>query len=139
VILSHIFVLGYGWFFVDALMLMVLAVIYVLLTRTQSHWGEPKNVETTAALQTHKKRQIRNVLDRVLRGLRLRQRPSCKLARGGGVPLFARVPAWPRLPARPLTADQRFLTCRAKPGAVFLNPCIGETSVTNVALAFFHA
>lgn len=30
VILSHIFVLGYGWFFVDALMLMVLAVIYIL-------------------------------------------------------------------------------------------------------------
>src|SRR5580692_11588541 len=29
VILSHIFVLGYGWFFVDALILMVLAVIYV--------------------------------------------------------------------------------------------------------------
>ena len=33
VILSHIFVLGYGWFFVDAFMVMVLAVIYVLLTR----------------------------------------------------------------------------------------------------------
>jgi chromate transport protein ChrA len=32
-ILSHIFVLGYGWFFVDALMVMVLAVIYLLLTR----------------------------------------------------------------------------------------------------------
>jgi hypothetical protein len=30
VILSHIFVLGYGWFFVDALALMVLAVIYLL-------------------------------------------------------------------------------------------------------------
>src|SRR6266571_6958834 len=39
VILSHIFVLGYGWFFVDALMLMVLAVIYLLLTPRQSHWG----------------------------------------------------------------------------------------------------
>jgi uncharacterized membrane protein YphA (DoxX/SURF4 family) len=37
VILSHIFVLGYGWFFVDALMVMVLAVIYRLLTRRQSH------------------------------------------------------------------------------------------------------
>ena len=36
VILSHIFVLGYGWFFVDALMVMVLAVIYLLLTRKQS-------------------------------------------------------------------------------------------------------
>jgi len=40
VILSHIFVLGYGWFFVDALMVMVLAVIYVLLTRRPSHRGE---------------------------------------------------------------------------------------------------
>jgi hypothetical protein len=34
IILSHIFVLGYGWFFVDALMLMLLAVIYLLLTRS---------------------------------------------------------------------------------------------------------
>src|ERR1700732_2540772 len=34
VILSHIFVLGYGWFFVDALVLMLLAVIYLLLTRS---------------------------------------------------------------------------------------------------------
>jgi hypothetical protein len=33
VILSHIFVLGYGWFFVDALTVMALAVIYLLLTR----------------------------------------------------------------------------------------------------------
>jgi hypothetical protein len=33
VILSHIFVLGYGWFFVDALMLILLAAIYLLLTR----------------------------------------------------------------------------------------------------------
>ena len=54
VILSHIFVLGYGWFFVDAVMVMVLAVIYLLLTRRHSHWGEPKSVETTAALQTQK-------------------------------------------------------------------------------------
>jgi hypothetical protein len=37
VILSHIFLLGFGWFFVDAVMLMVLAVIYLLLTRRQSH------------------------------------------------------------------------------------------------------
>jgi len=36
VILSHIFVLGYGWFFVDALMVMLLAVIYLLLTRSFS-------------------------------------------------------------------------------------------------------
>ena len=33
VILSHIFVLGYGWFFVDALMLILLAAIYLWLTR----------------------------------------------------------------------------------------------------------
>ena len=33
VILSHIFVLGYGLFFVDALAVMLLAVIYLLLTR----------------------------------------------------------------------------------------------------------
>jgi len=49
VILSHIFVLGYGWFFVDALMLMVLAVIYLLLTRGQAYRGEPEGVGTTAA------------------------------------------------------------------------------------------
>ena len=55
VVLSHIFVLGYGWFFADALMVMLLAVIYVLLTRRHSHWGEPESVRTTAALQTHKK------------------------------------------------------------------------------------
>ena len=48
VILSHIFVLGYGWFFADALMVMVLAIIYLLLTRRQSHWGEPESVGTTA-------------------------------------------------------------------------------------------
>ena len=54
VILSHVFVLGYGWFFVDALMVMLLAVIYLLLTRRQSHWGEPESVGTVAALETHK-------------------------------------------------------------------------------------
>ena len=54
VILSHIFVLGYGWFFVDALMLMVLGVIYLLLTDSQSHSGEVEGVVTTAALQTQK-------------------------------------------------------------------------------------
>ena len=53
VILSHIFVLGYGWFFVDALMVMVLAVIYLLLTRRQSDWGEPESAGA-AALQAHK-------------------------------------------------------------------------------------
>jgi hypothetical protein len=54
VVLSHIFVLGYGWFFADALMVMLLAVIYVLLTSRHSHWGEPESMGTTAALQTHK-------------------------------------------------------------------------------------
>src|ERR1700732_130602 len=55
VILSHIFVLGYGWFFVDALMLMLLSVTYLLLTRSQSHRDEPESVGTMAALQTHRK------------------------------------------------------------------------------------
>ena len=55
VILSHIFVLGYGWFFVDALVLMLLAVSYLLLTRKQSHWGEPESVGTVAAVQMHEK------------------------------------------------------------------------------------
>src|ERR1700738_1895185 len=39
VILSHIFVLGYGLFFVDALMVMLLAVIFLFLTRRHSPWG----------------------------------------------------------------------------------------------------
>jgi chromate transport protein ChrA len=55
VILSHIFVLGYGWFFVDALMVMVLAVIYLLLTRRHSHWGDSEPVGMTAAFQTSEK------------------------------------------------------------------------------------
>ena len=55
VLLSHIFVLGYGLFFVDALLLMLLAVIYLLLTRRQSHWGEPESVGTMAAVQTNRK------------------------------------------------------------------------------------
>src|ERR1700759_4905010 len=55
VLLSHIFVLGYGWFFVDALMVMVLAVIYLLLTRRPSRRGEPESVGMTAALLTHTK------------------------------------------------------------------------------------
>src|SRR6201987_1007002 len=54
-VLSHIFVLGYGWFFVDAFMVMVQAVTYVLLTSWRSHWGEPESVGTTAALETHQK------------------------------------------------------------------------------------
>ena len=55
VILSHIFVLGYGWFFVDALIVMLLAVIHLWLTRRHSHWGEAESVGTTAALQTNVK------------------------------------------------------------------------------------
>ena len=50
VILSHIFVLGYGLFFVDALVLMLLAVSYLLLTRRQSHRGEPESVGTAAPI-----------------------------------------------------------------------------------------
>jgi chromate transport protein ChrA len=52
VILSHIFVLGYGWFFADALLLMMLAVIYLLLTRGQFHQGESERVGAMAAVQT---------------------------------------------------------------------------------------
>ena len=55
IILSHIFVLGYGLFFVDALALMLLAVSYLLLTRRHSHGGEPESVGTMAAVLTHKK------------------------------------------------------------------------------------
>jgi chromate transport protein ChrA len=50
VVLSHIFVLGYGWFFVDALAVMMLAVIYLWLARRRSHWDEPESVGTTAAV-----------------------------------------------------------------------------------------
>jgi hypothetical protein len=51
---SHL-VLGYGWFFIDALMVMLLAVIYVSLTRRRSHWAEHERVEIMAAIQTHQK------------------------------------------------------------------------------------
>src|SRR6267154_5945311 len=51
VILSHIFVLGYGPFFVDALMVMLLAVIYLSLTRSRSHWSEHESVGTMSAVQ----------------------------------------------------------------------------------------
>jgi len=54
VILSHIFVLGYGWFFVDALMVMLLAVVYLLLTHKRSRGSEPESMRTMAALQAHK-------------------------------------------------------------------------------------
>ena len=55
VILSHIFVLGYGPFFVDALMVMLLAVIYLSLTRSRSHWSERESVGTMSAVQPHEK------------------------------------------------------------------------------------
>jgi uncharacterized membrane protein YphA (DoxX/SURF4 family) len=49
VILSHIFVLGYGWFFVDALTVMLLAFIYLSLTRRQLRSSELLRVGTPAA------------------------------------------------------------------------------------------
>jgi chromate transport protein ChrA len=49
ILLSHIFVLGYGFFFVDAIVLLLLAVSYLLLTRSQSDQGEREGVQTTAA------------------------------------------------------------------------------------------
>jgi hypothetical protein len=55
VILSHILVLGYGPFFVDALMLMLLAVTYLWLTRRHSHWGERESVGAMSAVQAHQK------------------------------------------------------------------------------------
>ena len=55
VLLSHIFVLGYGWFFVDALTVIVLAVIYFLLTRRHSNWDEAESVGTPPTLQTNKR------------------------------------------------------------------------------------
>ena len=54
IILSHVFVLGYGVFFVDALVLMLLAVSYLLLTRKQSRLGEAESVGTMAAVQPQK-------------------------------------------------------------------------------------
>jgi len=55
VILSHMFVLGYGWFFIDALIVLMLAVIYLLLTRRHSHWSQSESVDMTAVLQNHQK------------------------------------------------------------------------------------
>src|SRR5258706_7911491 len=49
IILSHIFVLGYGFFFVDALVLMLLAISYLLLTRRQTQLDDTKKLETMAA------------------------------------------------------------------------------------------
>src|SRR5260370_10572261 len=50
IILSHIFVLGYGLFFFPALMVIVAAVIYLLLTRRQSPPGQSQNVWATRSL-----------------------------------------------------------------------------------------
>ena len=49
ILLSHIVVLGYGSFFVDATVLLLLAVSYLLLTRSQSHQGDSEGVQSTAA------------------------------------------------------------------------------------------
>ena len=54
IILSHIFVLGYGVFFIDALVLMLLAVSYLMLTHRESQGDEAKNFGKVAALQTQK-------------------------------------------------------------------------------------
>ena len=55
VVLSHVFVLGYGWFFVDALMVMLLAVIYLVLSHRPPNWGGPEIAATMSAVQTHKR------------------------------------------------------------------------------------
>src|SRR5258708_5491277 len=52
IILSHIFVLGYGLFFVDALVLTLLAARYFFLTPGQPRWGEPRILATSAAPPT---------------------------------------------------------------------------------------
>jgi uncharacterized membrane protein YphA (DoxX/SURF4 family) len=49
VILSHIFVLRYGPFFVDALVVMLLAIIYLSLTRGRSYWSEAEGAGTMSA------------------------------------------------------------------------------------------
>jgi hypothetical protein len=52
VFLSHFCGLGYGRFLVDALVVMLLAIIYRLLARRLSPRGEPEDVGTMAAAQT---------------------------------------------------------------------------------------
>jgi len=49
ILLSHIFVLGYGFFFFDAIVLLLLAVSYLLLTGKQSHQSDGQSVQNTAA------------------------------------------------------------------------------------------
>src|SRR5260370_8024750 len=55
VILSHIFVLGYGWFFVDALMVMLLAFFFLLLVSRPSLSPHPQTSRTPPPAQPHKK------------------------------------------------------------------------------------
>src|SRR5260221_10657668 len=44
VILSHIFVLGYGWYFVDSFIVILLAGIFFLLSRMESPLGATQKV-----------------------------------------------------------------------------------------------
>jgi hypothetical protein len=47
-------VLGYGWFFVDALMVMLLSVIYLLLTHRPPNWADPKSLEAVPSIRDSK-------------------------------------------------------------------------------------
>ena len=49
ILLSHIVVLGYGCFFFDAIVLLLLAVSYLLLTGRHFHHGEGHSMQNTAA------------------------------------------------------------------------------------------
>jgi hypothetical protein len=49
ILLSHIFVLGYGFFFFDAIVLLLLAVSYLLLTGRHFRQGEGHSMQNTAA------------------------------------------------------------------------------------------
>ncbi len=50
-LLSHIFVLGYGWFFVDAVAIFVLPCVYLLLTLTPSGGDGPAAVPGSSHAQ----------------------------------------------------------------------------------------
>jgi chromate transport protein ChrA len=77
VVLSHIFVLGYGWFFVDALMVMVLAVTYLLLTCRHSHWREPERLpyKRTKNSRANSRKRSHKILTIVPSAHRRRLRP----------------------------------------------------------------
>ena len=49
IFLSHIFVLGYGFFFFDAIVLLLLTVSYLLLTGRHFHQGEGHSMQNTGA------------------------------------------------------------------------------------------